>query len=172
MCYRTRYVTDHWVQSCRIRTSTRHSDYAHKDIQWLLTRECKRTREGGAGTDLAGVAPGETGDDAAPRGRGHAGAITPAVHAAGEAAASRRQAGARTGAASGRGGWSGHGHGDRARSRHGCDATADWRTGEAAGWETGSTARDVIQIRIGPMGRHPLISRPNIIRPIAKWVDG
>jgi len=99
------------------------------------------------GPGLAGVTPGETGDDAAPRGRDHAGAVTPA----GEAAASRRQVRAGTGAASGRRGWSGHGHGDRAGSRHGRDATGKKQLdGKRARRSMTLSRSDWVQI--GPMG--------------------
>jgi hypothetical protein len=132
-----------------------------KDLQpqWLLLLNVDKRMQryledlphARVGPGLAGVAPGETGDDASPRRRGRAGAITPAVHAAVEAAASGRQAGARPGASSARRGWSGHGqHGDRGGSRHGCDAMRrDSRQAREAGWETGSTERGVIRIRQG-----------------------
>jgi hypothetical protein len=128
------------------------------------------------GPGLAGVAPGETGDDASPRRRDRAGAITPAVHAAVEAAASGRQAGARPGASSARRGWSGHGqHGDRGGSRHGCDATRQ-PTGERSwmgnGLELDGARRYPDQT--GPVGCQRLfIFGPNhYYRPISNLVEG
>ena len=166
--------------SCRIQTFDQtHSEYAHKDIQWPLTRECKSTQDEEAHALTLRICPTPASVPASPGSRPARRVTTRLLVGTGTRGLSRRQFTRREmllpprGAklepepATPRGGAAGVATGTATAQAPAMDATGEQLDGKRA--RRSATLCYPIQIRLGQWAATVFSSRPKpLFSPIAK----